>query len=149
MNYIKENSGKLCIPRAGRFRLASESKGVILHDSGWQCNLIVNTAYQGIIEALMGNLDPAVDMKIAIGTGTTAPNTAQTSLVAQVAQGGSPYFSRSGTTWQIRDVITGSWAGNYSEAGLFLGSYMISRVLFSGEKMVDGIVAGYWELDFI
>lgn len=73
----------------GRFRLQVHSKdGRLKYDSGWLKNLITNAGLAGLASRINGDGSEAAFTYLAVGTGTTAANAADTTLETEIADSG-------------------------------------------------------------
>lgn len=73
----------------GFFRLEVRDKeGNLKHDTGWIQNLITNAGLAGLASRINGDGSEAAFTYIAVGTGTTAANAADTTLETEIADSG-------------------------------------------------------------
>jgi hypothetical protein len=132
---------------AGIARFVTLDAGRTVFDTGWKCNLVVASGPAAIAAILAGE-QSLQDVRMAIGTGNTPPSAGDIALIAEVASDYHPSFQRDNASWQVMASFINSWSGTYSEAGLFIGSNMVSRILTTGSKTASQILVGMWEITF-
>lgn len=135
-------------PATGRLRLKTLESGILIRDSGWISNLVVEDSAEATSAIFNGDIDPLTEAKIAIGTSNAPPATGNSALLAQVAEAYRSSSTAVGPVYDIYAEIPTGWAGTWQEAGLFFGSYLFSRVLDSGDKAATQVVSAHWELTF-
>jgi len=118
-------------------------------------NLIVTAGKQALLERVfdVSSADPFT--YIAVGSGSSTPDSGDTTLESEIARKAAENKSRSGNTVYV-NVWFGSTEGNgytWAEAGLFnagSGGTMFSRALFNPtvEKTSDKVVLVEWQISW-
>lgn len=129
-----------------------DKSGNMVHEFK-QKNLVVNGAKTSLASGAGGGTNPlSYTPVIKIGTGTTAPSTAQTSLTTTDTAASSTLTERtySGSTATITYTFHTANQKTYTETGIFFGSIMWSRVLFDNPVTVPtgGYYTHTWKLTF-
>lgn len=118
-----------------------------------QSNLIVNTGKNYAAQIFSGNAIPL--NKIAIGTGNTPALTVDTGLESLAATDLYPYGPAvidSGYGVYLNAIFDGSeWAGSVSEAGLFGGTVLFSRIVLATPQVLlpSEVMQVTWQVLFI
>lgn len=122
---------------AGRFRITGYRPGsdIVIAQSPWMPNLIVDAGLQEVLEDLMGQRLSGVPItKFKLGTGSTAPAASDTNLETPIVE--TDFIAnrtRTGLTVLFELFLPDAEVpeNDYTECGLFIGDTMFSHALIS------------------
>lgn len=132
-----------------KFQMKGSMEAVLIKEDGTvevtrKDNLIVDVGFDFIADAIGNSASrPAVMSYIAIGTGTTAADTANTALETEAARGAAVYAHTVGTkvfTFE-EEFAAGTGTGAITEAGVLNAAsagILLDRVVFSAINKAAG-----------
>lgn len=146
---MKNIAKKEDIVAFGRLQIQKFREGVLLQEVNTP-NMIVSIGKQFIMERLISNIPTQIN-HMAIGSGTTAPVSTDSTLEAELSRLGIGMPLRNNTTVTFTGIFpAGNGTGTISEAGLFnalSGGTMLARTTFTPiEKGVDDTLAISWHI---
>lgn len=135
----------------GFFRLQIHSKdGELKHDTGWIQNLITNAGLAGLASRINGDGSEAAFTYLAVGTGTTAAATGDTTLETEITDSGLARASATAsrvTTSQTNDTaqLVKTWSVTGTKAVTEIGilnaassGTLLCRQVFTAVNVANG-----------